>query len=211
MSYKERFIETIVDHSVANDWSTAKLEWDHICSDDIPDSNCICGQCITEVCTILNLQNGVELEVGNVCVTKFLDIDRKSDFKLIKKGIIDDSLLCELCQEGVINTWEFDFYIENKLKRKYPKVNQIKERIVTKSQNYIMRNKKKIRGINDPILFKNLKTENKMEHEHKVILLKHLRDVGVKIKDDGKIPDIMQDLKSILVSLKKLKEHYGNN
>lgn len=66
--------------------------------------------------------------------------------------------------------------------------------------------KKKPKGKNDPILFKNIKTI--MKQEHKIILMKHLRDVGVKIKDDGQIPDIMRDLKSILVSLDKLKKHY---
>lgn len=64
------------------------------------------------------------------------------------------------------------------------------------------------RGRIDKQIFINLKYI--MEKDHKVILLKHLRDVGVKIKDDVEIPDIMQDLKSILVSLKKLKEHYEN-
>ena len=62
------------------------------------------------------------------------------------------------------------------------------------------------RGKIDKQIFINLKYI--MELEHKKILLKHLRDVGVKIKDDGKIPDIIQDLKEILVSLKKLKEYY---
>ena len=62
------------------------------------------------------------------------------------------------------------------------------------------------RGKIDKQIFINIKYI--MKQEHKVILLKHLRDVGVKIKDDGKIPDIMQDLKGILVSLNKLKEHY---
>ena len=66
---------------------------------------------------------------------------------------------------------------------------------------------RKKRGRIDKQIFKNI--QYIMKHEHKVILLKHLQEVGIKIKDDGKIPDIMQDLKIILVSLNKLKQHYG--
>jgi len=65
---------------------------------------------------------------------------------------------------------------------------------------------RKKKGKPDEWAFKTLKYI--MKHEHKKILLKHLQQVGIKIKNDVKIPDIMQDLKSILVSLNKLKQHY---
>ena len=205
MSYKERFIDTVVDNSIANDWNNAKLEWGHTGSYEQHGSNCICGQCITEVCTIQNYQNGIELEVGNVCINKFLDIDRKSDFKLIKKNKIDWKLLLELKKDGVITDWEMLFYDDIKQKRKLTdRQIESRDRIIKKCKDYIMRNKKKNKGIIDPYAFKNLK-EN-MKYEHKVILLQHIKEVGIKIKDDAEILDIMHDLKSILVSLNDLKK-----
>jgi hypothetical protein len=47
-----------------------------------------------------------------------------------------------------------------------------------------------------------------MTDEHKKILLKHLKQVGVKIVNSNDIDDMMQDLKGILISLKKLKDYY---
>lgn len=47
-----------------------------------------------------------------------------------------------------------------------------------------------------------------MTDEHKKILLKHLKQVGVKIVNTNDIDGMMQDLKGILVSLNKLKQHY---
>ena len=69
--------------------------------------------------------------------------------------------------------------------------------------------RKKPKGKNDPILFKNLKTS--MTQEHKELLGKHLIEVGYKLVKDksGKtIDDVIADMKNVFVQLKKLKEHY---
>lgn len=214
MSYKEKFIDTVVDHSVANDWNTAKTEWGHVGSYDQPESNCICGQCITEVCTIQNYQNGQELEVGNVCINKFLDIDRKSDFKLIKKNTIDWKLLLELKGEGVITEWEMYFYEDTRRKRKLTdKQLDIRDRVLQKAKDYIMRNKKKIRGINDPILFKNLKTETmNIKQEHRDQLGRFIAQQGMRIsksKHELSFTETFDILKETLIQIKKLKDSYG--
>jgi hypothetical protein len=47
-----------------------------------------------------------------------------------------------------------------------------------------------------------------MTDDHKRILLKHLKQVGVKIVNSNDIDSMMQDLKGILVSLNKLKKFY---
>ena len=174
MSYKERFIETIVDNSIANDWSTAKLEWDHICSDDIPDSNCICGQCITEVW----------------------------------------KLLLELKQDKIISEWEMYFYEDTKRKRKLSdKQFEIRNRIIDKSKDYIMRNKKKIRGINDPILFKQLINKDNMniKQENRDQLGKFIAQQGMRIsrsKHDMTFTEVFDILKETLIQIKKLKQSY---
>jgi hypothetical protein len=69
--------------------------------------------------------------------------------------------------------------------------------------------RKKPKGKNDPILFKNLKIS--MTPKHKELLGKHLIEVGYKICKDksGKtIDDVIADMKNVFVQLKKLKEYY---
>jgi len=207
MSYKERFIDVIIEHSIAEDWESAKTEWSHISSDDIHDSNCICGQAITEVCTIKNIHNNTKLEVGNVCVNKFLDIDRESDFKLIKKNIIDDGLLDELCYNKAISISDMKFYQDIKLKRNLShKQSAWKNRILLKSKQWVTKSGK---GVIDQDAFKNIKKS--MTQEHKDLLGKHLIEVGYKLVKDksGKtIDDVITDMKNVFVQLKKLKEYY---
>ena len=211
MNYKERFISVIVDNSISEDWSNAKLEWDHIGSYDQPESNCICGQCITEVCTIQNLQNGVELEVGNVCVKKFLDIDRKSDFKLIKKNTIDWKLLLELKREGVISEWEMYFYEDTRRKRTLSdKQCDIRDGIIKKSKEYVMR--KKPRGIPDKDAFKNLiDTQMIIKKEHTKLLGDFLVAQGYKISQgntDKTFEEVYETLKQIIIQTKRLHKTY---
>lgn len=67
---------------------------------------------------------------------------------------------------------------------------------------------KTYKGIPDNFVFGNL---NIMEKEHKTILLTHLKELMIDIRDDRKdISDCMESLKGILVSLNNLKKHYGN-
>ena len=70
--------------------------------------------------------------------------------------------------------------------------------------------RKKPKGKNDPILFKNI-IDNTMTQEHKDLLGKHLIEVGYKLVKDksGKtIDDVITDMKNVFVQLKKLKQHY---
>lgn len=51
-----------------------------------------------------------------------------------------------------------------------------------------------------------------MTTEHKTLLGKHLIEIGYKLAKDksGKtIDDVVNDMKNVLIQLKKLKEHYG--
>jgi len=79
MSYTDTFVKKVLDNSTAATWENAKTEWEHIGSHLQPESNCICGHEILEVCNIQNNINGNILEVGNVCVRKFMGIDRRND------------------------------------------------------------------------------------------------------------------------------------
>lgn len=213
MSYKERFINVIVEHSIAEDWQSAKTEWSHISSDDIHDSNCICGQAITEVCTIKNIHNKTTLEVGNVCVNKFLNIDRKSDFKLIKRDIIDDGLLDELCYNGAISISDMRFYQDIKNKRNLSNKQEAwKNKILLKSKQWVTKSGK---GIPDPTVFKNLKKQDKMniKQEHRKMLGKFIIEQGYKIakgKSAITFEEVFETLKETLIQIKKLKQSYDN-
>ena len=69
--------------------------------------------------------------------------------------------------------------------------------------------KKKKRGIEDPHVFIPL-NETIMEDSHKSILMKHLKEMIIDVRDDRKdIDGLMQDMKTILISMSKLKKYYA--
>jgi hypothetical protein len=121
MSYKQKFIDKIVQMSSSFEWNEAKIEWDYLGSDTIPGSECLCGHHISEVCYIKNSLTGHRAEVGNCCVQKFMgntEVAKKSkeSFRILRgisknplytvpAGILRDSL-----REEIINSWEFKFY-----------------------------------------------------------------------------------------------------
>ena len=75
------------------------------------------------------------------------------------------------------------------------------------------RNKKKIKGINDPILFKNLKTETmNIKKEHTKMLGDFIVEQGYKIKEgkrDKTFTEVFDIIKTMATQIKTLKESYG--
>lgn len=119
MSYKENFIEGILNLSEWSDWSMAKTEWNYVSSDMIPDSQCLCGHSIVEVCTIHNRLNDNYAEVGNCCVKKFMDnrvmsTRAETDFTILR-GLQRNPLytiknIHYWFHTGVIGQWDLTFY-----------------------------------------------------------------------------------------------------
>ena len=69
---------------------------------------------------------------------------------------------------------------------------------------------KKKKGIVDPHVFLPL-NETIMQDNHKIILMKALKEAIIDVKEDRKdIKGHMETLKGILVSLNKLQQFYGN-
>ena len=67
---------------------------------------------------------------------------------------------------------------------------------------------KKRRGIIDPHVFINL---NKMEKEHKIVLMSHLKEMLIDVKDDRKdIDGLIQDMVIVIKSMQKLKKFYND-
>lgn len=210
MSYTNTFIKQVLEHSVSNTWEEAKREWHHIGSHLEPESNCICGHEILEVCNIENNINGAILNVGNVCVRKFMGIDRRHDFKLIKKELIDSQLFSELIYNDVLTNWEVDFYNSIKRKRKLSNRQlELKYDIIYKAKDYVM--KKKPKGTPDPYVFKQLKETMNIKQEHRAMLGKFIIEQGYKIakgKNELSFEEVFETLKETIIQVKKLKDHY---
>lgn len=68
-------VRAVVSDSVANDWDTARAEWDVTAVDEDPRSDgiCVCGQLgLAILYTITNRRNGAALyPIGSTCVNQF--------------------------------------------------------------------------------------------------------------------------------------------
>lgn len=65
---------------------------------------------------------------------------------------------------------------------------------------------KRYKALPDNFIFGNL---NIMEKEHKKVLMHHLKELMIDVRDDRKdISGHMDTMKGILVSLNNLKKHY---
>ena len=124
----------ILTRSVAPDFATARLEW-HLQTvyylDYEDNMSCACTKDhIMEVCIIENTRTGATLEVGNVCVKKFMPEFNSS---LIFQGL--GSLRQNHCpnkittaflhQKKIITQWEFNFL-----------TNMFRKRLMSPSQSH---------------------------------------------------------------------------
>lgn len=125
---KYNLIQAIIDNSISDDWATAKKEWQpsNFYVDDTQSSECECGkQNIKNVCVIYNKYNNKELEVGNCCITKFLDLPISSkifeNYKKIKKEenkSLNTDVIDWLFEKNIIRQNEVKFYYDTQRKRK---------------------------------------------------------------------------------------------
>lgn len=77
----------ILARSLATDWETAKKEWSllSISEADEPET-CLCSHFpIIELCTIANRITNIQVDVGNVCVKRFLGFRSDLIFASIKR------------------------------------------------------------------------------------------------------------------------------
>lgn len=121
-----KFRSAILAKSVSSDWDEAKAEWVlHFVYNDGSDRSCECEHSpIHQICIIKNRKNSNELEVGNVCVRRFLRLMSQRVFSVIKRlqSDIEKSLnlkSLELFRErGVISYAEEQDYREYWRRRK---------------------------------------------------------------------------------------------
>lgn len=85
---EQKFRAAIFSSSQSSDWDEAKAEWElHFVYDDSGnDRSCKCEhKPIIQICVIKNRKNGNTLEVGNVCVKRFLRLLSQRIFSVIKR------------------------------------------------------------------------------------------------------------------------------
>ncbi|WP_149539357.1 hypothetical protein [Siccirubricoccus phaeus] len=107
----------ILARSRATEWPVARLEWKlvDISMADEPET-CACGHYpIRELCLLNNRITGQHLEVGNVCVKRFLGLDYGLVFQGLKRIADDDTKALNAAataffyERGVISEWEYKF------------------------------------------------------------------------------------------------------
>ena len=125
-----RLTQGIIENSEANNWVEAKKEWSftHATFARLEDKEvCLCGHTpIVELCHLSNEHNRNEVIVGNVCVTKFMDIETPINKILpsllrIKEKLsrsINSEVLDIAVDKNLINNWELNFYWDTIRKRK---------------------------------------------------------------------------------------------
>lgn len=115
----------ILSRSRATDWETAKSEWYlvSISEADEPET-CLCSHFpIIELCTVANRLTQVQVDVGNVCVKRFLGFRSDLIFAAIKRirADISRSINADAAvlfhERGIINAWEYGFQQSTMAKR----------------------------------------------------------------------------------------------
>ena len=88
----ERLKAHILPLSAAQDFASAKFEWD-LTAVEVSEEmdNCPCGQDIKEHCFITNRLTGYQTYVGNVCINRFMGISTGTLFAGLKRIAHDDS------------------------------------------------------------------------------------------------------------------------
>jgi hypothetical protein len=106
-------------------WEVAKKEWKlvEISEADEPET-CLCGHFpIIELCTIHNITTQKSVDVGNICIKRFLGFRSDLIFASLKrirkdmtKSIGADAAVF-FHERGVINDWEYAFMQDTMRKR----------------------------------------------------------------------------------------------
>ena len=116
-----KFKSAILSQSISGDWDEAKAEWElhFVYMDPGKDRSCKCEHApINQICVIKNRKNGNELEVGNVCVRRFLRLLSNRIFSVIKRlqsdvwKSLNPAALDLFKERGVITHAEEQEYLE---------------------------------------------------------------------------------------------------
>lgn len=121
----EQLKSGILKLSDATDWDVAKKEWRLVGVFEADENEtCLCTHYpIREICTLENRLNRNQVEVGNVCVKRFLGFRSDLIFNSIKKirndlsKSINEDTIVFLKGKQFINDWEYKFLQNTHKKR----------------------------------------------------------------------------------------------
>ncbi len=120
----ERLKAHILPFSSSSDFQVAKTEWDLVgveISEELDE--CPCGKEIKEHCYIHNGLTGRETYVGNVCITRFMELDTGTLFAGLKRIKADadtapnDALIAHANSHGYLYENEYEFLKQTVRKR----------------------------------------------------------------------------------------------
>jgi hypothetical protein len=123
----------ILSRSRATDWEVAKSEWYLVGISEA--ETCLCSHFpIIELCTIANRITKIHVDVGNVCVKRFLGFRSDLIFASIKriradiaKSVGADAAVL-FHEQGIINAWEYGFQ-QSTMKKRNLSAKQVETRI----------------------------------------------------------------------------------
>lgn len=126
----------ILCRSRATDWEIAKSEWYMVgISEAETPETCLCSHFpIIELCTIANRLTKIHVDVGNVCVKRFLGFRSDLIFASIKRIRVDiaKSVGADAAvlfhEQGIINAWEYGFQ-QSTMKKRNLSAKQLETRI----------------------------------------------------------------------------------
>jgi hypothetical protein len=115
----------ILKLSHATVWGVAKKEWKLVeISEAVEPETCLCGHFpIIELCTIHNNTTRKSVDVGNICIKRFLGFRSDLIFASLKRIRIDTTksvgadAAVFFHERGVINSWEYGFVQDTMHKR----------------------------------------------------------------------------------------------
>lgn len=207
MNKTEKFMKTLLENSVSNDWDIARTEWIHkeVKYSEEGLLSCICGQKnIQKGVIIKNIKNNNELLIGYNCwksVMKMQNLDTefkrlRNQYILQKYGIFNiPSRYTVLCnyEHYIINSWELMFLL-NIIDTTYEfsiKQREILKKLINKIK-LVNDSKIKVKGISFSSLKKEYETDWNPEepylisfeyNDNKKYTLK--RTIKLKYVDEG--------------------------
>ena len=207
MNKTEKFMKTLLENSVSNDWDIARTEWINkkLKYSEEGLLSCICGQKnIQKGVVIKNIKNNNELLIGYNCwksVMKMQNLDTefkrlRNQYILQKYGIFNiPSKYTVLCnyEHYIINSWELMFLL-NIIDTTYEfsiKQREILKKLINKIK-LVNDSKIKVKGISFSPLKKEYKTDWNPEepylisfeyNDNKKYTLK--RTIKLKYVDEG--------------------------
>lgn len=140
MESNYKLIERVRVLSYFSEWEDIKKEWVQlriIYRDYDDPGQCLCGKFpIREEIILFNNLTKNEISVGNCCIKKFFEIsDFDKVFKALKKNKVNEFMIIDSYNKGLLSSWEYNFMLDvwrkrNKTYKQSEIFDKIKDKII---------------------------------------------------------------------------------